>query len=115
MNKLLFVFMVVSLAACQTTEPQVETVTEFIDRPVYCAEAPSKETYQTEKVQRDDGVYAKVEALVIEREQRANMETELRTIIEGCSKPDNEQQLSLRGLTKHLPLLAPPGAFLLCG
>lgn len=83
MKRLTLLLLLVIMVGCSTTKKEYKEV--YIDRPIYCAELPKEKEYATSRVNRESSTYAKIEALVIEREERIVTEEELRAIIKGCS------------------------------
>lgn len=78
------VFVLFLLVGCHNVKP--DPIIQYVDRPIYCAELPEETQYMTSELSKDDTIYRKVEALLIEIEQRKIAESELRAIVVGCSK-----------------------------
>lgn len=69
------------------TKPDI--VTEYVDRPIYCVsedELPEQIPYQTQNLSKQASMFEKIQALLIERKQREQVEVELRSILNGCEK-----------------------------
>lgn len=74
------------LSACATPPPRVITKTVSVPVSVKCtAEVSPKPAYAADAVSLDGTIFALVQALLIDREQRKAREAELEAARAGCS------------------------------
>ena len=82
------IVLVIILASCGGKQ-SIKTVTEYIDRPVYCASPVASPEYATESISSEDTIDIKVKALLQEIAEREVTEIKLKAELQGCLNPEN--------------------------
>jgi hypothetical protein len=89
MKALICALSVFCLACSNTPDIQYRDVPYIVEKVIYCAKDVSYVDYETTKIKKADSPERKVQALLIERQQRIIVETQLRTELAGCQKQDD--------------------------
>lgn len=84
--KILIAVICLANFAC-TSKPVYKPVPYEVTKIVYCAGEVEVVEYEGFKIKKTDNVQDKVKKLLIERQQRIKVESQLRAELIGCQKP----------------------------